>query len=152
MPGDRVLVNKVPYYFHDPRRGDIIVFENPNPQAVPDRGVVGGFFHWLFQGIGVQKPENEDFIKRVIGLPGDDGRGQERQRLRERARSSTSRTSRSRPGRSPGDRAGREAVRDGRQPRELARLALRPGLRPDRQGDREGVRHHLAAVAVGLLH
>jgi len=69
--GDRVLVNKIPYYFHDPRRGDIIVFENPNPQAVPDRGLVGGFFHWLFQGMGFQQPENEDFIKRVIGLPGE---------------------------------------------------------------------------------
>jgi signal peptidase I len=71
MPGDRVLVLKVPYYFHDPRRGDIIVFEDPDPKAQPDRGVVGGFFHWMFQGLGVQKPENEDFIKRVIGLPGD---------------------------------------------------------------------------------
>ena len=69
--GDRVLVNKIPYYFHDPRRGDIIVFENPNPEAVEDRGVVSGFFHWLFQGLGFQQPENEDFIKRVIGLPGD---------------------------------------------------------------------------------
>ena len=34
-----MLVNKIPYYFHDPRRGDIIVFENPIPEAVPDRGV-----------------------------------------------------------------------------------------------------------------
>jgi signal peptidase I len=77
MPGDRVLVNKIPYYFHDPRRGDIIVFENPDPSEVPDRGIVGGFFHWLFEGLGVQRPENEDFIKRVIGLPGDtvEGRG-----------------------------------------------------------------------------
>jgi signal peptidase I len=71
MPGDRVLVLKVPYYFHDPRRGDIIVFEDPDPKAQPDRGVVGGFFHWMFQGLGVQKPEHEDFIKRVIGLPGE---------------------------------------------------------------------------------
>ncbi len=71
IQGDRVLVNKIPYYFHDPRRGDIIVFSNPNPQATPDRGFVGGFFHWLFQGLGFQQPENEDFIKRVIGLPGD---------------------------------------------------------------------------------
>ena len=39
MPGDRVLVLKVPYYFHDPRRGDIIVFEDPEPQAAarPER-------------------------------------------------------------------------------------------------------------------
>ncbi|HEV8564828.1 MAG TPA: signal peptidase I [Actinomycetota bacterium] len=70
-PGDRVLVNKIPYYFHDPRRGDIIVFEDPHPSAHDDRGVIGGFVHWLFQGIGVQRPEDEDFIKRVIGLPGD---------------------------------------------------------------------------------
>ena len=71
IQGDRVLVNKIPYYFHDPRRGDIIVFSNPNPQATPSRGFVGGFFHWLFQGLGFQQPENEDFIKRVVGLPGD---------------------------------------------------------------------------------
>src|SRR5207344_2155480 len=71
MPGDRVLVLKVPYYFHDPRRGDIIVFEDPDPTAQPDRGAVGGFFHWMFEGLGVQRPDNEDFIKRVIGVPGD---------------------------------------------------------------------------------
>lgn len=70
-PGDRVLVLKVPYYLHDPRRGDIVVFEDPDPSKEPDRGVVGGFFHWMFQGLGVQAPDNEDFIKRVIGLPGD---------------------------------------------------------------------------------
>jgi signal peptidase I len=71
IQGDRVLVNKIPYYFHDPRRGDIIVFSNPNPGTAPDRGLVSGFFHWLFQGLGFQQPENEDFIKRVVGLPGD---------------------------------------------------------------------------------
>jgi len=69
--GDRVLVNKIPYYFGDPKRGDIVVFQNPNPGSTPDRGLVGGFFHWLLQGLGVQQPESEDFIKRVIGLPGD---------------------------------------------------------------------------------
>jgi signal peptidase I len=42
--GERVLVNKVPYYFHQPNYGDIVVFhESPN----------------------------EDWIKRVIGRPGD---------------------------------------------------------------------------------
>jgi signal peptidase I len=71
MPGDRVLVQKISYYFHDPRRGDIIVFEDPHPGTGQERGLVGGFFHWMFQGLGVQKPSNEDFVKRVIGLPGD---------------------------------------------------------------------------------
>jgi len=71
VPGDRVLVLKVPYYFGEPDRGDIIVFEDPDPSKTPERGVVGGFFHWMFEGLGVQRPDNEDFIKRVIGTPGD---------------------------------------------------------------------------------
>ena len=71
VPGDRVLVLKVPYYFGDPDRGDIIVFEDPDPSGVPERGIVSGFFHWMFEGLGVQRPDSEDFIKRVIGTPGD---------------------------------------------------------------------------------
>jgi signal peptidase I len=71
VPGDRVLVNKVDYHFHPPRRGDVIVFENPKPAAQPHRNPVAGFVHWLSQGIGISQPADEDFIKRVIGLPGD---------------------------------------------------------------------------------
>jgi signal peptidase I len=75
--GDRVLVNRVPYYFHEPRRGDIIVFANPH--ASVERGPIGAFFHWLGQGLGIQSsgPQDEDLIKRVIGVPGDTvlGRG-----------------------------------------------------------------------------
>jgi signal peptidase I len=68
LPGDRVLVTKVLYH---PQRGDIIVFEDPHPGAQPDRGVVGGFVHWLSQGLGFALPADEDFIKRVIGMPGE---------------------------------------------------------------------------------
>jgi signal peptidase I len=70
-PGDRVIVAKVPYYFHDPQRGDIVVFEEPDPAKAPDRGVVGAFTHWLGQGLGFSAPDNPDYIKRVIGEPGD---------------------------------------------------------------------------------
>jgi signal peptidase I len=77
LPGDRVLVNKIPYYFHDPRPGEIIVFENPHPTSVPNRGAIGGFLHWLGTGLGFTRPgtAEEDYIKRVIGLPGDTVQG-----------------------------------------------------------------------------
>ena len=67
-PGDRVLVQKVVY---GPNRGDVIVFSDPKGRPGPDRGIVGGFFHWLSGALGIEQPEHEDFIKRVIGLPGE---------------------------------------------------------------------------------
>jgi signal peptidase I len=70
-PGDRVLVSKLSYRFGDIHRDNVVVFSNPNPAAVPDRGAVVSFLHWLGEGLGFAQPENEDLIKRVIGLPGD---------------------------------------------------------------------------------
>ena len=52
MPGDRILVNKFACRLNEPRRGDIIVFDAP-PEAV--------------QGGG-----KKDFVKRLIGIPGDE--------------------------------------------------------------------------------
>ena len=68
QPGDRVLVRKILY---TPHRGDVIVFSDPEGRPGPDRGIVGGGVHWLSQALGIQRPENDDFIKRVIGLPGE---------------------------------------------------------------------------------
>jgi signal peptidase I len=69
--GDRVLVNKLVYHLHPPRRGDIIVFEDPHPQSEPHRNPASAFWHWLTEGLGVSNNPQKDFIKRVIGLPGD---------------------------------------------------------------------------------
>jgi signal peptidase I len=67
--GQRVLVDRVSYRFGDPDRGDIVVFHPP----------AGAESH----GCGVEHPSDQpcpretsdrsgtNFIKRVVGLPGD---------------------------------------------------------------------------------
>jgi signal peptidase I len=51
LEGDRVLVNKLSYHFHDVNRGDVVVFEKDPTDTSPDA--------------------TKDLIKRVIGLPGE---------------------------------------------------------------------------------
>jgi signal peptidase I len=70
-PGDRILVCRVCTAFSDVSYGDVIVFSDPHPGPHQERGVVGGFLHWLGEGIGVARPEDEDFIKRVVAMSGD---------------------------------------------------------------------------------
>ena len=54
--GDRVLVNKLSYKLHDPRRGDIVVFKAPPAAATADI---------------------KDLVKRLVGLPGETIEGKE---------------------------------------------------------------------------
>ena len=52
--GDRILVDRLSYRFHDVRRGDIVVFDGTE----------------AFGRLGTGNGET-DYVKRVIGLPGD---------------------------------------------------------------------------------
>ncbi|MGZ5214386.1 MAG: signal peptidase I [Actinomycetota bacterium] len=70
MPDDRILVNRLAYRFGDIERGDVVVFADPTPTR-QDRGIFGTLLHWLGEGIGVVRPADDDFIKRVIALPGE---------------------------------------------------------------------------------
>ena len=73
--GDRVLVNKVPYWFGDPEPGDIVVFKGPDTWAPevnvdkPSNWFTGALL-WLGRAIGVAPPSEDDFVKRVIATGG----------------------------------------------------------------------------------
>jgi signal peptidase I len=67
--GDRVVVSRTAYRLHDPRRGDIIVFDAPSADG--DSGGIGGFVTEALEGVGLRRPDDTELIKRVIGLEGE---------------------------------------------------------------------------------
>jgi signal peptidase I len=72
---DRVVVSRLAYRLHDPRRGDIVVFDDPRDGAgVEDANkpnVVVRLIRGIGGAVGVVQPSTEEFIKRVVGLPGE---------------------------------------------------------------------------------
>ncbi|MGQ0520821.1 MAG: signal peptidase I [Actinomycetota bacterium] len=78
---DRVIVSKIAYRLHAPRRGDIVVFDCPE-QACSQHGDGGssglrGLARKVAEGVGVVQPSTEEFIKRVVALPGETVEGRE---------------------------------------------------------------------------
>jgi signal peptidase I len=73
--GDRVLVNKIPYWFGEPEPGDIVVFKGPNtwtPEVEVEEPAnwFTGALLWLGRTVGVAPPSEDDFVKRVIATAG----------------------------------------------------------------------------------
>jgi signal peptidase I len=69
---DRVLVEKLSYRFRDPQRGEIIVFHRPGNREPMGGWAPGRLLREFLAGLGLAQPPGEvDFIKRIIGLPGD---------------------------------------------------------------------------------
>ena len=141
---DRVMVNKLAYRFGDLQRGHVVVFDDPRGDAAPQETLLEATRRNITEAIGLSVPRTE-FIKRVIGLPGERVEIIDNQVLidgvpiDEPYLKTGSAHARLRPGRCAGGRD----VRDGRQPElEPGQPLLRVGVH--RHGGRQGVRDHVA--------
>lgn len=73
--GDRILVNRMSYWFSEPEPGDIVVFQAPStweaevPVDEPD-GILGQSWLWVKRLVGAAPPAERDLVKRVIATEG----------------------------------------------------------------------------------
>jgi signal peptidase I len=68
---DRVVVSKVAFRLHDPHRGDIVVFDAPGGKAPDSSPLPERVVRSVVQSIGLAAPSTDEYIKRVVGLPGE---------------------------------------------------------------------------------
>ena len=78
---DRVVVSKLSYRLHSPNRGDIVVFDCPaeactHPSGSDDEGL-RRVLRKVAEGVGIVQPSAEEFIKRVVALPGETVEGRD---------------------------------------------------------------------------
>lgn len=66
--GDRILVDRTAYEFRSPRRGEVVVFRGTDGWA-SETGTAGT--NPVDRLLGAPPDGQEDYVKRVVGLPGD---------------------------------------------------------------------------------
>lgn len=78
---DKIVVSKLSYRLHDPRRGDVVVFECP-PAATcvakpRSSNVAARALRLVGERVGLVPPSTEDYIKRVVALAGETVEGRD---------------------------------------------------------------------------
>lgn len=75
--GDRVVVSRLSYDLHEPRRGDVVVFDDPTQPPVVDESLLPiRLGREALEALGVIEPRGRELIKRVVALPGETVWGQ----------------------------------------------------------------------------
>jgi signal peptidase I len=70
---DRIVVSKLSYRLHDARRGDVVVLDAPPSRSVPEpaKPLASRAVRAVLEGVNVVRPTTTEYVKRVIGLPGE---------------------------------------------------------------------------------
>jgi signal peptidase I len=70
--GDRVVVSRLSYELHEPRRGDVVVFDDPaQPEVVDESLLPVRLGREALEALGLVEPRGRELIKRVVALPGE---------------------------------------------------------------------------------